>query len=71
MVFKDVKLMEKEKKAIIIGNVEALINLEEKLVDAAYENINLKKEILNIMRNLSLEECLKLIKRIWPELEAS
>jgi len=60
-------MSEEELKAIIIDSVEAVISLEEKLVRVTYENINKKRQILNMMRELPLEECIKCMKDIIPK----
>lgn len=58
---------EEELKAIIIDNAEAVISLEEKLVRVTYDNISKKRQILNMMRELPLEECIKYVKDIIPK----
>uniref|UniRef100_A0A6M3M1Z4 Uncharacterized protein n=2 Tax=viral metagenome TaxID=1070528 RepID=A0A6M3M1Z4_9ZZZZ len=58
---------EEELKAIIIDSAEAVISLEEKLVNVTYDNINKKRQILNMMRELPLETCIKYVKDIIPK----
>ena len=60
-------MSEEELKAIIIDSAEAVISLEEKLVKVTYENINKKRQILNMMREMPLEECIKYVKDIIPK----
>ena len=55
---------EEEQKTIILGNCEAVITLEEINLQKDYETINLKRQLLNMMRDLSLDECLKLVPNI-------